>query len=91
VNTNEKDNLLGVYKKKKNWWYKRAFIFSDIYQFDKLIEELKKQWYMIKSDEKSKTWHWFRINIVSIVVWSIIFIILVWLMVIGFLNSGWAN
>lgn len=91
VNINEKDNLIGVYKKKKNWWYKRAFVFSDIYKFDKLIEELKKQGYMIKSNEKSKTWHWFRKNIVSIVVWSIIFIILVWIMVIGFLNPGWVN
>lgn len=91
ITTNEKDNLLWVYKKKNNWWHKRAFIFSDIYQFDKLIGELKKQWYMIKSDEKSKTWHRFRENIVSIVVWSIIFIILVWIMVLGFLNTGWAN
>jgi hypothetical protein len=91
INTNEKDNLIWVYKKKKRWWFKRAFVFSDIYQFDKLIGELKKQWYMVKSDEKSKTWHWFRRNIVSIVIWSIIFILIIRLFVVWALNSEFFN
>jgi hypothetical protein len=77
INTNDKDNLICVYKKKKKWWYKRAFVFSDIYEFDKLIQGLRKQWFMIKNDEKSKTWHWFRRNLVSIIVWSIVLILLI--------------
>ena len=42
VDTNEKDNLICVYIRKRNR-YKRAFVFSNIYQFDKLVSELKKQ------------------------------------------------
>ena len=91
INTNEKDNLIWVYKKKKRWWYKRAFVFADVYGFDKLISSLKKQWYTIKNDEKSKIWHWFRRNIVSIIVWSIIFLILVWIIVVGAFSSTWTN
>jgi len=89
INTNEKDNLIWVYKKKKRWWYKRAFVFADIYEFDILISSLKKQWYTVKNDEKSKTWHWFRRNIVSIIVWSIIFLALVGIILVGVFNSTW--
>ena len=91
VNINEKDNLIWVYKRKKRWWYKRVFVFADIYEFDKLISSLKKQWYTVKNDEKSKTWHWFRRNIVSIIVWSIIFLALVGIILVGAFNSTWTN
>ena len=91
INTNEKDNLIWVYKKKKRWWYKRAFVFADIYEFDKLVSALKKQWYTIKNDEKSKAWHWFRRNIVSIIVWSVIFLFIIGLFIIGALNSEFFN
>ena len=91
INTNEKDNLIWVYKKKKSWWYKRAFVFTDIYEFDKLVSALKKQWYTIKNDEKSKIWHWFRRNIVSIIVWSVIFLFIIGLFIIGALNSEFFN
>ncbi len=91
INTYEKDNLIWVYKKKKSGWYKRAFVFSDIYEFDKLVEALKKQWYMIKNDEKSKKWHWFRKNIVSIVIRSVIFLLLLWIILIGVFASTWTN
>lgn len=90
INTNEKDNLIWVYKKKK-WWYKRAFVFANIYKFDKLISALKKEWYTVKNDEKSKTRHWFRRNIVSIIIWSVLFLALVALILIGLFNSGWIN
>ena len=86
INTNEKDNLIWVYKKKKNWWFKRAFVFSDIYQFDKLIMELKKQWYMVQSDEKSKTWHWFRTNLVSVIILSVLLILLVVVIIMGIME-----
>ncbi len=89
INTNENNNLIWIYKKKKNWWCKRAFVFSDIYEFEKLVEALKKQWYMIKNNEKSKTWHWFRRNIVSIVVWSILILGLVGLLVWANLRKYW--
>lgn len=89
INTNKNDSLICVYVRKRNW-VKRAFVFSDIYQFDKLVWNLKKQWYIIKNDEKSKTWHWFRRNIVSIIVWSVIFLALVGIILVGAFSSTWA-
>ena len=91
ININERDNLIWVYKKKKRWWYKRAFVFADLYEFDKLVSALKKQGYTIKNDEKSKTWHWFRKNLVSIIIWSIIFLALVGIILLGVFGSKWTN
>ena len=91
ININERDNLIWVYKKKKRWWYKRAFVFADLYEFDKLVLALKKQGYTIKNDEKSKTWHWFRKNLVSIIIWSIIFLALVGIILLGVFGSKWTN
>ncbi len=91
ININERDNLIWVYKKKKRWWYKRAFVFADLYEFDKLVSALKKQGYTIKNDEKSKTWHWFRKNLVSIIIWSIIFLALVGIILWGVFGSKWTN
>ncbi len=88
INSNKNDNLICVYTKEKKWWYKRAFVFYDIYKFDNLIEELKKQWYKLKHEEKSKNWHRFKTNIVSIIVWSIIFIIFLWIFLIGIFHSN---